>query len=99
MLLIKISRLFLNLNYNLCTFINSVIFLSWGKLARRLQSYETKFVYYIWPLGLPEPGKQKYVQLITATCSYPLHCLVISCVVQGGMIWDELCGAYTLGDK
>jgi hypothetical protein len=66
MLLIKISRLFFNLNYNLCTFINSVIFLSWGKLARKLQSYEENFVYHVRSVQLSDPGKQKYVQLITA---------------------------------
>lgn len=66
MLLIKISRLFLNWNYNLCTFINSIIFLSWGKLAGRLQSCGTKFVYHIWSVCIPGTRKGKYVSLVTA---------------------------------
>lgn len=90
MLLIKISRLFFNLNYNLCTFINSIIFLSWGKLAGRLQSCGTKFVYHIWSVCSPRTRKGKYVSLATANLGpsllfyfyRPCWCRLVWCEVN-----------------
>lgn len=89
MLLIKISRLFFNLNYNLCTFINSIIFLSWGKLAGRLQSCGTKFVYCIWSVCSPRTRKGKYVSLATVNLR-PIFLLYFYRPCWYGLAWCEV---------